>query len=179
MGQCDKPELDICTWNPQYWHTKKDYQPIALVDYFERQALNSTNTCIPNHSGLTVYLPYTLSTKQPGPRLLMPQAHLENSKTCVSCLDVFCQPYLSLQQSCQQSGDARQPLRHDLGFSQTLTCQNSNARLDCYLQHRLHPSLQTYQPAPSGRFRLIKTWTICLKMAGRLHTDIHIWLWLF
>lgn len=65
-------------------------------------------------------------------------------------------------------------------FSQTLTCQNRQSRLlYCYPQHRLHPSLQTYQPFPSGRLKLIKTWTICLKMAGSLQTDINIWLWLF
>lgn len=70
------------------------------------------------------------------------------------------------QQSCLQTGDPRPPPPQDLGF---LTCQNRRPRLlYCYPQHRLHPSLQTFQPVPSGRLKLIKTWTICVKMAGRL-----------
>lgn len=161
-----------------------------MAEYFGRQVLNITKTCIPNHSSLLYIYTIQLMYKANDPQLLIPlhlwqSSHTWKTQRLALGVRMSFVNFISAFSSTELSNLVNK--LETLGccffriwdFSQTLTCQSSNTRLHRYPQHRLHPSLQTYQPAPSSRFRRIKTWTVCLKKASRLHTDSGIWPWLF
>lgn len=156
-----------------------------MVEYFGRQLLNRTKTCIPNHCGLTVYTHHTPDVQRELIHSCWYHSTSANPHSLGKLQDllrvrVSFVNFISAFSSIESSNLVNKLEKLGCLFVKIwdLSRQNSNTHLDCYPQHRLHPSLQTYQPAASGRFRLTKTWTIRLKMAGRLHTNIGIWLWM-